>query len=109
MNARRLSSQEWERQLGEGVRAVRLQRNLTQEADLARRANIDRTTVGRIEGGEGGTIGSLVQIARALGREDWLNSFTPPAPAFSPMHQLRESQRTQAQQRKRARPRSTTL
>lgn len=95
------TSQEWEQRLGQHIRAVRLRQNLTQ-AEVARRASIDRTTVGRIESGEGGSIGSLVQIARALGREVWLDSFAPVASAVSPMQQLRERQRSEANQRKRA-------
>ncbi len=102
MENRNLGADEWERRLGGHIRSLRLRQNLTQ-AEIARRANIDRTTVGRIEAGEGGSIGSLVQIARALGREDWLDSFTPVAPAVSPMQQLRQQQRGEAKQRKRAR------
>lgn len=107
MEVRNLAVQEWEQRLGGHIRSLRLQQNLTQ-AEVARRANIDRTTVGRIEGGEGGSIASLVQIARALGREDWLDSFAPVAPAVSPMQQLRQRQRSEATQRKRAR-RSTPV
>jgi transcriptional regulator with XRE-family HTH domain len=92
---------EWERHLGGQIRDLRLRQNLTQ-AEVARRANIDRTTVGRIENGEGGSIGSLVQIARAVGREDWLDAFTPPAPGVSPIQQLRERQKAEAKVRKRA-------
>lgn len=96
------AAEEWEQRLGVQIRALRLRENLSQ-ADLARRANIDRTTVGRIEKGEGGSISSLVQLARALGREDWLESFAPPVPPVSPMARLRDQQRAEAGQQKRAR------
>lgn len=99
------STDEWEQQLGRQIRDTRLRQDLTQ-AEVARRANIDRTTVGRIENGEGGSIGSLIRIARALGREDWLDSFAPPAPAISPMQLLRHQQRRESHQRRRARPTS---
>lgn len=101
MGIHHIQESEWERRLGENIRTVRLRENLTQ-AEVARRANIDRTTVGRIENGDGGSISSLVQIARVLGREDWLGSFTPTAPTISPMQQLREQQRQEATQRQRA-------
>lgn len=103
MHINNMTSEEWERQLGAEIRSSRLRLNFSQ-TEVARRANIDRTTVGRIENGAGGSIGSLVQIARALGREGWLESFAPPAPTVSPMQRLREQQRGDAQQRKRAHP-----
>ncbi|MGZ4786252.1 MAG: helix-turn-helix transcriptional regulator, partial [Acidimicrobiales bacterium] len=96
-----------EAQLGHEIRQLRLRQNLTQ-AEVARRANIDRTTVVRIERGEGGSVSSLVRIARALGREDWLASFAPPEPAVSPMQLLRERQRAESGTRVRARRSSSS-
>ncbi len=101
MDNRNIDTDEWEQRLGAQIRQLRLRHNLTQ-AEVARRANIDRTTVGRIESGEGGSIGSLVQITRALSRENWLDTFAPAAPAVSPMQQLRERQRRETTQRQRA-------
>lgn len=97
-----LTNAEWERRLGGEIRALRLRLHLTQ-AQLATRANLDRTTVARIERGEGGSVGSLVQIARALGREDWLNAFAPPEPTVSPMELLRAQRAQQPRPRRRAR------
>ncbi len=105
MDFHSFTSDEWEQRLGRQIRELRLRQDVTQ-AEVARRANIDRTTVGRIENGEGGSIGSLIRIARALGREDWLDSFAPPAPAISPMQLLRDQQRREARRRRRARPTS---
>ena len=99
---RSLTGEEWEARLGQEIRELRLRQNVTQ-AELGRRANIDRTTVARIERGEGGSLHSLVQIARALGREEWLDSFTPPAPAVSPMELLRATRRQEVRKRARAR------
>lgn len=96
-----LATGDWERRLGDAIRSTRRSRDLTQ-AELARRANIDRTTVNRIERGEGGSIHSLVQIARALGREEWLDGFAPPTPSVSPMELLRAQQRMAAPRRVRA-------
>ncbi len=95
------SLEEWEMRIGEQVRDLRLRQNLTQ-LEVARRANIDRTTVGRIESGHGGSIASLVQIARALDREAWLDSLAPPVPTVSPIEQLR-AQRARRRQQEEAR------
>ncbi|MEE9417339.1 MAG: helix-turn-helix transcriptional regulator [Acidimicrobiales bacterium] len=103
MHIHNLSTDEWEARLGVQIRELRLRLNLTQ-AEVARRSNIDRTTVGRIESGEGGSVSSLVRIARALGRDNWLESFAPTAPMVSPMQQLRERQRLEGQRRQRAGP-----
>jgi transcriptional regulator with XRE-family HTH domain len=93
------TSAELERDLGARVRELRVRRGLTQ-AELARLANIDRTTVVRVEQGEGGTITTLVRIARALGRNDWLNGFAPPRAGVSPML-LREQRLAEAARRNR--------
>ena len=89
--------------IGEQIRQLRLRSNITQ-AELARRANVDRTTVGRIEAGEGGSISSLVRIVRALDGAEWLASLAAPVPSVSPMQQLRQRQRTELEQRRRASP-----
>lgn len=102
-----LTSDEWEERLGRQIRDLRLGQNVTQ-AELGRRANIDRTTVNRLEHGDGGSIKSLVGIARALGREEWLDALKPPEPAVSPMQLLRAQNREAAHKRKRARRRSAS-
>ena len=79
---------EWELQLGAQIRRLRHRQGLDQ-AELARRANVDRTTVSRIERGAGGNIGSLVDIARALGRTEWLDTLAPAEPSVSPLALLR--------------------
>jgi transcriptional regulator with XRE-family HTH domain len=79
---------EWERHLGAQIRRLRLRQGLDQ-AELAHRANVDRTTVSRIERGIGGNIGSLVDITRALGRSEWLDTLAPAEPSVSPLALLR--------------------
>jgi transcriptional regulator with XRE-family HTH domain len=95
------TANEWVEKMGAEIRALRLAENVTQ-SELARRANLDRTTVARMERGEGGSLKSLVQIARALGREEWLEAFVPPVATISPMQLLRARQRDEAQKRVRA-------
>ncbi len=99
--SRSLTADEWQQRLGADIRELRLRQNLTQ-AEVARRANKDRTTVARIEAGEGGSIGSLIQITRALGREQWLGSLVVVEPGVSPMQELRERQRQESKKRLRA-------
>jgi len=106
MRNHNINTSEFEQRLGQQIRQTRLGMDTTQ-AELARRANVDRTTIGRIESGEGGNITSLIRIARALDREDWLDSFAPPTPAISPMQLLREQQHRETKRRKRARPTPT--
>jgi transcriptional regulator with XRE-family HTH domain len=101
-DTRSLKTTDWEKRLGQQIRQLRLGRNLTQD-DLAHQANIDRTTVTRIEKGEGGSLKSLVQIARVLGREEWLGALAPPTPSVSPIEQLRAREHDEGRRRMRAR------
>ena len=72
------TSAELEAALGERLRALRLDRNLTQKT-LAERAGISLRAIKNLEGGLGSTLKSLVAMLRALGREDWLQSIAPVA------------------------------
>lgn len=58
------------RDLGEHVRGWRMVLNLTAQ-QVCERADISRTTLRRIEAGEGGvSFGSMAQVLRALGQLD---------------------------------------
>lgn len=92
-----------EQQLGADIRRTRQQRGLTQ-AGLAERANISLTAMKHLEAGRGSSLSTLVRVARALDRSDWLAGFAPPAPAFSPLALLRERENSAPQSRKRVRP-----
>jgi len=83
----------WEQDVGEQARRLRQRRRLTQ-AELASRANISLSALKNLEAGKGSTLGTLIGVARALDRTDWLSSFAPPDPAVSPMAVLRERRRT---------------
>lgn len=91
---------EWEVQLGHQVRAARLARGLDQAA-LAARANVSLATVSNLERGRGSTLKTLVTVARALGRTDWLENFAPEV-TVSPMQMLRAKQHGKATKRVRA-------
>jgi|SRR5579872_2178724 len=98
---------EWEHQLGADVRRLRLAQGLTQ-VELAERANVSLSAVKYLEGGRGSSLASLIRVARALGRADWLSSLAPAEPAVSPIALLRERQRaTDPTTRRVRRPRGT--
>jgi transcriptional regulator with XRE-family HTH domain len=62
--------------LGEGLRALRLDRNLEQKT-LADQAAVSVSALKNLEGGKGANISTLVRVLRALGREDWLKTIAP--------------------------------
>ena len=64
--------------LGEGLRALRLDRNLEQKT-LADQAGVSLNALKNLEGGKGANISTLVRVLRALGREDWLKTIAPVA------------------------------
>ena len=80
--------EEWEENFGRAVRRLRLTRRLTQ-AELAQRANVSLSALKNLERGGGSSLASVVRVARALGRSEWLDSFAPAEPDFSPMRMLR--------------------
>lgn len=87
-------------ELGERVARHRLERNLTQ-AELAKEAGISKRTLVRLEAGESTQLTNLVRVLRSLGLLDNLDALAP-APAPSPIEQLR----TKGRERKRASPRT---
>jgi transcriptional regulator with XRE-family HTH domain len=94
------TAEEWEAHLGGQVRDLRLRRNMTQ-ARLADLAGVSVSTVQNLESGAGSSLSTLVKVARALGRTDWVQEFAPPAQQ-SPMQVLRERRAAEAATRQRA-------
>jgi transcriptional regulator with XRE-family HTH domain len=86
-----LTVDEWEVRLGRQVRAARVERRLDQ-AGLASQANVSVATLSNLERGKGSTLKTLVAVARALGRTDWLENLAPEI-TVSPMQALRAKQR----------------
>ncbi|MEJ0036848.1 MAG: helix-turn-helix transcriptional regulator [Gammaproteobacteria bacterium] len=62
--------------LGDGLRALRLDRNIDQQA-LAEQAGVSVTALKNLEGGKGANVSTLVRVLRALGRENWLETIAP--------------------------------
>lgn len=78
------STKDLELELGLKVRRMRLRQNRTQR-ELADDANISLSALKSLETGRGSGVRTLILVARALGRTDWLESFAPPEPSISPM------------------------
>ncbi len=83
---RRLNTDEWEVELGQQLRSLRLRLNVDQRT-LADRAGVALNVVKRLEAGKGATLTSLIKVLRALGRAGWLSSLAP-AVSISPMQML---------------------
>lgn len=97
-----MSVTDWEKQLGGDIRTLRHRRRLTQ-SELAELANVSPSAIKYLEAGKGSSLATLVKVARALDRTDWLASFAPPQATISPMAVLREQRRAQESQPKRVR------
>lgn len=82
-----LTPEEWEAELGQQLRGLRLRQNIDQR-HLARRAGIALNAVKNLEAGKGSTLTSLVKVLRALGRADWLRALAP-AVSISPLQVLK--------------------
>ena len=80
-------SREWEVELGQQIRALRLRQNLDQQ-QLAKRAGIALNAVKNLERGKGATLRSLIQTLRVLNRVDWLRALAP-AVSISPVQMLK--------------------
>jgi transcriptional regulator with XRE-family HTH domain len=84
----RLQTDEWEAQLGQSLRELRLRQNIAQR-QFAERADVALNVVKNLEGGKGATVSSLIKVLRALGREDWLHTLAPQV-SVSPMQMLKD-------------------
>jgi transcriptional regulator with XRE-family HTH domain len=84
------TSAELEQQLGKQFQRLRLAQNIGQ-ASLATAANISLTALKALESGQGSSLRTVVKVARALGKSDWLLEFYPEV-EVSPMAVLRASQ-----------------
>ncbi len=86
--ATRLTTDEWEAELGQHLRDLRLRQNIDQR-QLAERADVALNVVKRLEAGKGATVTSLVKVLRALGREEWLGTLAPQV-SVSPLQMLKD-------------------
>lgn len=82
-----MRTDELERRLGERLRALRIQGDLTQ-AELAEAANVSLGALKRLERGMGSTTTTLVSVLRALGQERWVDTLGPAPSRFNPLDVL---------------------
>jgi transcriptional regulator with XRE-family HTH domain len=87
-------------QLGTELRRMRLERNLSQ-AEVAKRAGLDRTTVVKLEAGRAATLLTVVQVLRAIGQLPLLDAFHQ-EPIPSPYMLAEAQEQYLKKQRKRA-------
>ncbi len=84
------------KEIGQKLKAFRLQKNITQE-EIAERAGLNRVTIGEIEKGRPASLLSFIQVLRGLDKLDLLNAITA-GPAVSPIQMAK----LQKKARKRA-------
>ena len=82
-----MRTDELERQMGERLRALRIERDLTQ-VELAEAANVSLGALKRLERGMGSTTTTLVSVLRALDQERWLDALGPGPTRFNPLDVL---------------------
>lgn len=98
------TTEDWEARIGEQFRALRIQQDLDQET-VAEMASISRGALRNLETGAGSSLGTIIKVARALDRTDWLDALDDTAGEISPMEMLRRQQR-EPKPRQRARRRT---
>ncbi|MEI6806754.1 MAG: helix-turn-helix transcriptional regulator [Myxococcaceae bacterium] len=67
---------ELEQKLGEAIKNLRLQKNLTRET-VCERSGISLTALRNLESGNGANTHSLIRVVRTLGRQDWIFALAP--------------------------------
>ena len=95
------TTEEWEAELGEQARNLRLRQNLDQQT-LAEQAGIGLSSLKNLESGKGTTLKTLIKTLRALGRASWLETLAP-AVSISPLQMLK----AKPQRQRASRPRQT--
>ena len=100
INWQALSDTQVVERLGAELRRMRLERNLSQ-AEVAERAGLDRTTVGKLEAGRAATLLTVVQVLRALGKLELLDPFHA-EPQPTPYMLVEAQEKYLKKQRKRA-------
>lgn len=84
------TTEDWEADIGEQVRALRIRHELSQ-AQLASASNISLGAVKKLENGQGSSLKTLIHVVRALHADAWLEQLSPKS-IVSPMQVLRDQQ-----------------
>lgn len=90
------------KELGQQLKKLRLQKNITQE-EIAQKTGVSRKTIVETERGRPATLITFVQLLRGLDKLDLLNEFII-APVISPI----QIAKLQAKTRKRASSQNST-
>ena len=77
-------------EVGDSVRKLRLQRNLSQGV-VAERSGISFGAYRNLESGQGVSLRSFLAVCRTLGKTDWMRTLPPPM--VSPMEILKRENR----------------
>jgi transcriptional regulator with XRE-family HTH domain len=83
--------EELEELVGSQLRTIRISRGLDQKR-LAALADVSVVTLSGLERGKGSSLRTLIAVARALERTDWLEALGPSV-TVSPMQLLRSRKR----------------
>lgn len=78
------STPDWEAELGHRIRDIRKQRNLTQQ-ELADKSNVSRSAIKYLEGGNGSSLATFLNVARALGLDADLEKVFMQTSEISPL------------------------
>ncbi len=83
-----MSTDDWQKFVGDQFRAMRIRADLEQ-TELATRADVSVGAIKNLENGKGSSLRTLIRVCRALRRTDWLEALAPPV-TVSPMDMLRK-------------------
>lgn len=93
------NAEDWELYLGEQLKRLRLQRNMSQ-SEAAERLGLNVNTVARFEKGKGSSLETFIKLLRLYGKEQWLTTLAPQA-SISPIQQFQLGHQRQRAGRKR--------
>ena len=73
-------------------------RSNQEQTELAERAGVSLGALKNLEGGKGSSLKTLIKVARALERTDWLEALAPKV-SISPMQMLRAQSKNMPRRR----------
>ena|SRR3989338_3780271 len=94
-----LSVEELELNVGENMKALRLQKNLARDS-LAAQAGVSMSALRHLESGQGSNLTTLIRVVRTLGKQDWLLSLAPRI-TINPLHMVQSHAARQRARRKK--------
>ena len=96
---RTFTAEELEHTVGENIKVLRLQKNITRKA-LCERAGLSENALRNLEGGNGATLKTLIRILKALNRESWFETIAPKT-SINPLQLTKEKEQRQRARRKK--------